>query len=100
MVTSESPEAFEEMVWMAFFGDIHNPSRSNVLHAGTSNRRFEVFYRNHIRKLLLISDAERYLATGNYNVTRLEYLQSLFPAACFLVPFRDRGRSQKGREGQ
>jgi hypothetical protein len=89
LVTPESPEAFEEVVWMAFFDKLHDPSASAVLDAKTSNPRFESFYRDHIRKLLLLRDGTRYLAKGNYNVTRLGYLARLFADARFVVPVRD-----------
>nr|WP_291514010.1 sulfotransferase [Abyssibacter sp.] len=88
-VTSRSPEAFEEVLWMAFFPDTHNPSRSNVLNETTKHPQFETFYREHIRKLLAIRGGSRYVAKGNYNLMRLEYLLKLFPDARFLLPIRD-----------
>lgn len=89
LVTPESPEAFEELVWSAFFAQLHDPAQSTVLDASTSNARFEAFYRDHIRKLLLVRGGRRYLAKGNYNVARLGYLRRLFPDARFVVPVRD-----------
>jgi hypothetical protein len=53
MITSDSPEAVEEMVWAAFFPRCHDPSVSNVLGSNHSRPAFETFYRDHIRKLLL-----------------------------------------------
>ena len=88
-ITPESPEAFEEVIWMAFFPDLHDPSRSDVLAAGTDNPAFEAFYRAHVRKLLRVRGGGRYLSKGNYNVTRLEYLLELFPDARFVIPVRD-----------
>lgn len=88
-VTSESPEAFEEILWMAFFPHLHDPSRSAALDAATVNPEFERFYRDHIRKLLKVRGGRRYLAKGNYNVTRLPYLLKLFPDARFIIPVRD-----------
>jgi hypothetical protein len=88
-VTSESPEAMEEGIWMTFFPDAHNPEVSAVLDADTGNEAFERFYRDHIRKLLLVRAGDRYVAKGNYNVTRLDYLLKLFPDARFVVPVRD-----------
>lgn len=88
-VTPQSPEAFEEMLWMAFFDDLHRPGTGAVLDAGTSNPAFEAFYRDHIRKLLLLRGGSRYLSKGNYNITRLEYLLRLFPDARFVLPVRD-----------
>ncbi len=43
MVTRESPEAMEEVLWMAFFPSLHAPNRSNLLDASTSEPEFEAF---------------------------------------------------------
>jgi hypothetical protein len=88
-VTSESPEAFEEVLWMAFFPRLHDPSYSNVLDQSTRHASFERFYRDHQRKLLAVRRRARYVAKGNYNVSRLGYLLRLFPKARFVVPVRD-----------
>jgi Sulfotransferase family len=87
-VTSESPEAFEEILWMAFFPHLHDPARCAVLDEQDGNPEFDAFYRDHIRKLLRVRGKGRYLAKGNYNVTRLEYLLKLFPDARFVIPVR------------
>ena len=89
MITPDSPEAFEEVLWAAFFPELHNPERSAVLGPDHENARFEAFYRDHIRKLLLLRGGRRYIAKGNYNVTRIGYLRKLFPGARFVVPIRD-----------
>lgn len=88
-VTPESPEAFEEMLWMAFFPGLHDPQHSAVLGTETANPEFEAFYQAHIRKLLLARAGARYLSKGNYNVTRLDYLLKQFPDARFILPVRD-----------
>ncbi|MEJ2717813.1 MAG: sulfotransferase [Deltaproteobacteria bacterium] len=89
LVTQESPEAMEEIVWMAFFRDCHDPGISDVLGAETGNGRFEDFYRDHIRKVLYLRNGTRYIAKGNYNVTRIPYLRKLFSQARFVIPVRD-----------
>jgi len=88
MITTESPDAVEEMVWMAHFRRCHDPSVNNVLSANDSNPKFETFYRNHIRKLLLAEHANRYAAKNNYDVARLGFLLRIFPDARFIVPIR------------
>jgi hypothetical protein len=88
MITTESPEALEEMVWMAFFPKCHDPRRSNLLGANDSNPAFESFYDSHIRKLVLAERAARYAAKNNYHVARLAYLVRLFPDAKLLIPVR------------
>jgi hypothetical protein len=88
MVTTESPDAIEEMIWMAFFPRCHDPSISNLMGAGERHRAFESFYTAHIRKLLLAERKDRYAAKANYHVARLAYLVRLFPDARFLIPIR------------
>lgn len=88
LVTPDSPEAIEEALWMTFFKSLHVPSQRNVLDGETTHAKFEQFYADHIRKLLLARDRSRYASKGNYNITRLEYLQKQFPDARFVVPVR------------
>jgi hypothetical protein len=87
-VTTESPDALEEMVWMAFFPDCHRPATSAVLGAADRHPVFESFYDRHIRKLVLAEGASRYAAKDNYHVARLGYLTRLYPDARILIPVR------------
>ncbi|MGH1477701.1 MAG: sulfotransferase [Geminicoccales bacterium] len=87
-ITENSPEAFEETIWTAFFSNLHDPKTSALLDAKTSNPAFEQFYRDHIQKLLAVRHGKRYLSKGNYNLTRLAYLQKIFPDARFVLPLR------------
>jgi Sulfotransferase family len=89
LVTPDSPEAMEEVLWMRFFPGIHDTDRSQVLDAATSNPTFERFYADHLKKILLVRGGRRYLSKGNYNLTRFAYLQKLFPGARFIVPVRE-----------
>jgi hypothetical protein len=88
MITSDSPDALEEMLWMAFFPRCHDPAVSNELGARASHPPFEAFYRAHVRKLLVAEGATRYVAKANYHIARLPYLVRLFPDAKFIVPIR------------
>jgi hypothetical protein len=88
MVTAESPEAMEEMLWMAFFSHLHDPAVSNVLDDRVQRPDFESFFAEHIRKLMLTRGGQRYVSKNNYNVTRLSYLARMFPDARFLLPIR------------
>lgn len=89
LVTPDSPEAFEEVLWMRFFPGIHDTGRSQVLDAAVGNPAFERFYADHLRKILLVRRGRRYLSKGNYNLTRFAYLKKLFPDARFVVPVRE-----------
>jgi Sulfotransferase family len=89
LITPQSPEAMEEVIWMSFFPTIHDPAVCNVLGRGDEAPEFERFYRDHLRKLIRLRRASRYLAKGNYNVARLGLLHRMFPDACFVVAVRD-----------
>ncbi|MFX0049009.1 MAG: sulfotransferase [Candidatus Hermodarchaeota archaeon] len=89
IVTRESPEAVEEIFWQDFFNSTHNEEISNIMSATMSNPNFEQFYRDHIRKLLINQRCSRYLAKNNYNITRFEYLNKIFPTAKFLLIIRN-----------
>lgn len=88
VITEESPEAFEEALWMAFFPKLHDPETSAMFGRDQDNPAFEAFYKDHIRKLLAVRSGKRYLSKGNYNLTRLAYLQKMFGDARFVLPIR------------
>jgi hypothetical protein len=88
MITADSPEAIEEVLWMHFFTAVHKPDHSHAMDGQESHPLFEKYYREHIRKLLAVRHRQRYLAKNNYHVTRLEYLLKLFPDARFIIPIR------------
>ncbi len=89
MITADSPEAIEEVLWMHFFPGSHQRDRSHVMDSQENHSQFEKYYRDHIQKLLAVRHRQRYLAKNNYHVTRLEYLLKLFPDARFIIPIRD-----------
>lgn len=89
LVTPDSPEAMEEVLWMRFFPGTHDEAVCQVLDTATSNPAFERFYVDHLKKILLVRGGQRYLSKGNYNLTRFAYLLKLFPDARFVVPVRD-----------
>ena len=88
-ITPESPEAIEEMLWMAFFPDAHDWARTSIMGRAFTHSGFEAFYRDHILKMCHLRGGSRYLCKGNYNVARLGYLGDLFPDARFLLLVRD-----------
>ena len=89
MISGESPEAFEEMIWMYFFKNLHTVEKTNVLSRKVKNPDFEIFYKNNILKMLLVNNCSQYVAKGNFNFSRFEYILSIFPSAKFLIPVRN-----------
>jgi hypothetical protein len=88
MITSDSPECVEEMFWERYFDHLHDEQHSNVLDGTVSHPEFERFYREHIRKLLLMRGGTRYLTKSNYCVLRLQYLRRIFPDLRVLLYIR------------
>ena len=88
-ITKESPEAFEEPVWQAYFPWTHDANRCHLLGKETSNPAFEAAFATHLRKILWLRGGRRYVSKGNYNVARIAYLARLFPDARFVIPVRE-----------
>jgi Sulfotransferase family len=96
-VSFDSPEAFEEIIWLAYLRDkIEHPKFLSPLSAGDCTEEFGTAMRAAVRKLLLPPDDEevaapgfRYLSKNNANVSRIDAIAKLFPTSTILVPFRD-----------
>lgn len=88
-ISPDSPEAMEEILWMSFDNDIHNPSINNILDEKYINDDFVEFYINNIKKVVLSRSGNRYLAKGNYNISRIKFLNKIFPDAKFVIAIRN-----------
>lgn len=98
-INNDSPEAVEEVLWMHFFPSRHDATVNQVLDGQLRNSPFDRFYQQHILKLLAVRRVnghaakpyltKRYLAKGNYNISRIRYILTLYPDAKFLIPVRD-----------
>ena len=88
-ISNNSPEAVEEVLWMSFFPSLHDANVDQVKDGRLRNGKFDLFYTQHILKLLAVRHVSRYLAKGNYNISRIRYILSLYPDAKFLVPARE-----------
>lgn len=88
-ISSHSPEAMDEPIWMSFFPSAHNPRNTNVVADDHRNTGFENFFRDHVRKIMILRSGNRYVAKGNYLLSRIEYLKALFPDARFVIPVRE-----------
>ena len=87
-ITRDSPEAFEEPIWMHFFPFVHDAASHHVLGPAHDNPRFNSFFLEHLRKILLVRGGSRYVSKGNYNVARIQYIAHLLPDARFVIPIR------------
>jgi hypothetical protein len=88
----DSPEAFEEVVWKAFWPHKYASDRIEPWSADERDERFETFLHRHIRKVLWLDGADggpgRYLSKNNANIARIGLLTRLFPDCRILVPVR------------
>lgn len=92
----DSPEAFEEIVWRAFWQDKYLADHIATWAAGDEDvhGEFEPFIRTHIAKMIALRAAQkpgalRYLSKNNANLARIPKIVRLFPDAIILVAFRN-----------
>jgi len=92
----DSLEAFEEVLWRAFWPEKYRPDRIAPWDAAETDAtgEFADFFKSHMRKLITLRAGEgerppRYLSKNNANIARLGTLRRLFPDAVVLVPFRN-----------
>ncbi len=90
----DSPEAFEELLWRAFWPEKYLRDRIEPWRADDLDAygEFEQFMMAHVRKLLALragSRPARYVSKNNANIARIPKLRRLLPDAVILVPFRN-----------
>ena len=89
-VSGDSPEAFEEMLWMAFFPRHYREDRILTWDAGELEPEFAEYFRTHMAKVVATKPgARRYLSKNNANIARLPLIESICPDAAVLIPVRD-----------
>ena len=74
MVSTNSPEAFEEVYWRTFGNDL---------------KIREEFFIKFISLILKNNNKTRYLSKNNQNIRRLNLISEIFPCSKILIPFRD-----------
>jgi len=96
MIDYDSPEAFEEALWQAFWPMHYNGDFINMWegHDPDPLGEFEEFYKNHIRKIITLGAKDggiigRYVSKNNVNFARRKFIRRFFPDAIFVVPFRN-----------
>ena len=73
-VSSNSPEAFEEVFWETF---------------GNDSQVYEELFLNFISLVLKKNNKARYLSKNNQNIRRLDYISQVLPHSKILIPFRE-----------
>ncbi len=88
-VNIDSPEALEEPIWRYFFPSSFEQETGYPPGEETSNPKFEKYYADIIKKVLLTSGKENYLAKGNYNLARIAYILKNNERAKFVLCVRE-----------
>ncbi len=93
MISVDSPEAFEEIIWKEFWPSRYKEDRI-IPWTETRYPEFEDFFKDHLRKMIFLQGDEssiqtRYISKNNLNIARVGYLKRIFPDAIILIPFRE-----------
>jgi hypothetical protein len=92
-ISLDSPEAFEEVIWLAYLRDRIVAERTlEPLTSAMVSEPFENAFRATIRKLVANPEGDvrlRYLSKNNANISRLGVLSQLFPDSTIIVAFRE-----------
>ena len=94
LVSLDSPESFEEVIWIRFWPDHYEKDRTQPWHETETNPAFDEFFRQHMRKVVIARSTEsisslRYLSKNNVNIARVPALPGPLGEGCLLIPFRD-----------
>jgi len=73
-VSSESPEAFEEVFWMTFNESDEDTQEKFKTYVQLINQKYH---------------KERYLSKNNQNIRRLELISAIFPHSKIFIPYRN-----------
>lgn len=92
-ITIDSPEAFEEMVWHAFWRRHYQDGRIEPW-LRCDDEEFVDFLRRHMHKVVALRarqkpTARRYVSKNNLNIARIPAVLDALPDARMVVPFRE-----------
>lgn len=91
----DSPEAFEEPVWMAWWPEHYRDGMVRAWAPDARREGFEPFMRSHMARVVAAQrrhgtdpEARRYVAKNNAGIARIGLLHATFPDASVVVPLR------------
>lgn len=88
-----SPEAFEEIIWRAFWPEKYTDTNIELWDSEDSKGEASSFFVEHIKKIIALRRPDRardgrYLSKNNANIARLDLISRMFPKAKILIPVR------------
>ncbi len=89
MVSTDSPEALEEVFWRVFAGEDY--IKNNHLEPHVASDEILTKFRHYVDAIITSSSQPDllYLSKNNNNILRLNCIAKGFPNALILIPFRD-----------
>lgn len=90
-ISFDSPEAFEEVLWLSHLRDRY-VERERLLPLGGTDlsAEFREAFDVLVRKLIAASGGERrYLSKNNANISRIDAVRSVFPDAAIIICLRE-----------
>jgi hypothetical protein len=91
LVSLDSPEAFEEVLWMTYWEDQYHSNQINPW-PSQSTPKFDAFFSKHRNKLASFATSHsqhpRYVSKNNLNIARVELITNSQPTSKILIPFR------------
>ncbi|MEO3428950.1 sulfotransferase [Pelagibius sp. CAU 1746] len=94
----DSPEAFEEVLWHAFWPEKYHDGGIDLWRAGDGKDEAAAFFAEHLKKIVALrrppqenggeAQCGRYLSKNNGNIARLDLITAMFPGAKIVIPFR------------
>lgn len=93
-INLDSPEAFEEVIWRAFWPHKYGSDGIQCWDTNDANAEAEAFIRSHHRKIVALRSGDRsasgrYLSKNNANISRIELIASMMPDATIVIPVRN-----------
>jgi len=90
----DSPEAFEEVLWRAFWPEKYAQDHIELWEKGDVKEEASDFIVDHMKKIISLrcpgrKDKARYISKNNGNIARLNLIKHMFPDAKLLVLVRD-----------
>jgi hypothetical protein len=89
----DSPEAFEEILWRAFWPEKYTDTSIDLWRADDIKDEAYTFLAEHMKKIIVLRRPNRaldgrYISKNNGNIARLDLIGRMFPTAKILVPVR------------
>jgi hypothetical protein len=90
----DSPEAFEEILWRAFWPEKYSETGIALWETGDVRENATLFFSEHMKKIISLRRPERhgdsrYISKNNANIARVDIIHTMFPDAAIVVPVRD-----------